>query len=805
MDCEKLGFLAIDNGDYQEAINIFQRAREKKKTANGYFGFGVANYGLEDYPTARWAFYKALELEPDNEEIKRFIFSVEQKIQQYQKQSSIAHMQSLFRVGKDYLEHYANGKWNKFFVKGINIGLGLPGYFPGEYAIKKGTYIKWFKQIAEIGINCIRIYTIHPPSFYEALYQYNMSSEKKLYLFQGIWIELPHDSNFDDGQYIAYVEKNIKDATDVIYGNIILPEKPGYPHGKYKYDISIYTIAYLFGREWESCAVNKFNELKGRVSKDYRGEFFSIRRGTPFELWITRICDFFQTNEYNTYKISRPLSIINWPTLDSLHHPSESNHEQELKTQGIRFISEICNENEDMESMDVSMIIQEKGPRLFATYHIYPYYPDFMNNDYLNKSNPYLFYLQEVKQHHGEQPVLIAEFGVPSSREITHWQKNGWHHGGHNESQQGKINELLMTSIRAANMAGGILFSWFDEWFKRNWLFLPYEIPTERNPLWFNIQDAEQNYGLLATYPTYPRKKVTLTGCKDDWSTAIILYEKNAELPSFTFHDGFDEARILKRLSVQHDEGFLYILLETEGSIDFEKAHYVIGLNTCGAESGELQFPFNIKLSSPLGLQFLIHLAGKQKSRILICHSYDKYLNVETHEIKPELSDQGMWVIMQSKANTRRISKDQKRFYPSRVFSMSNLRFGSLSNTSSYYNSISDFFFTENRIELRIPWGLINFTDPSSKLVLWKDKDGSTKKTDGIKIIALSYKPHEGCFLSKNTGLKTNATDSLPMNFSSEHIKTYFWEEWDIPIYHTYLKESYHRYKELLSRISEAV
>ena len=799
MNFQELGFLALNNNDNQEAINIFRRALEKNKSADGFIGLGTAHYNLEDYQTARWAFYKALDLEPDNKGILVHISNVEK----IKKKSPLPQRQSLFRVGKDSLEILSDGKWIRFFVKGINIGLGIPGYFPGEYPIKKGTYLKWFERIADLGINALRNYTVHPPSFYEALYQFNQSG-KKLYLFQGIWVELPEGNNFYEHTFSKYVQENIKNAVDAIYGNASLPEKPGSAHGAYEYDISSYTIGFIWGREWESCAVKNFNDLNTRERKDFRGEFLSLREGTPFEIWTAQTCDFLQSYEHEKYKTSHALSAVNWPTLDPLSHPSESRYEEGLLWQGISVRTDICNENEDMESLDVAKIKVEKGGGFFATYHVYPYYPDFMNNDYLDKENTFLAYLKELKGHHGDQPILVAEFGVPSSREVAHWHRDGWHHGGHNEHRQGEINGLLMKALFEAGMAGGILFSWYDEWFKKNWLFGEYYIPSDRKPLWFNIQDAEENYGLLAMYPGYPQKKVSLAGKREEWKDSRVLYEKKEGSMVFNFNDGFDKTRELRRLSVQQDEGFIYILIEIGGKIDFTKAHYCIGLDTSSPEVGEFLLPFNTKLISPIGLKFLIHLSGKEKSRILVCHSYDKYLN-SPKGVKPVPSRQESWVLMQNEVNKRRISKDGKRFFPAHVFSMSNLKFGNLRKDTLHHDSLADFFFTDNIIELRIPWGLINFTDPSSRMVLWQNKDGHKIKTDGIRMMAVSFRPAKNHLYAESTGLSSNITDSLPQNMAKNNIATYSWREWDTPIYHTYLKESYHKYKEFLSQIPEGL
>jgi hypothetical protein len=805
MNNEEIGLLALNRGDYQEAINIFRRSFEKRKTVKGFLGFGIANYNLHDFQTARWAFYKALELEPDNKEAKNYIAGIKKR----NSHKPLPKRQSLFRAANDYLEIY-NGKWSRFFIKSINLGLGLPGYYPGEYPVKMGTYKKWFDQISALGINAIRIYTVHPPAFYEALHYHNESG-KKLYLLQGIWSVLPPKNNFYDRQYISDVHKNIKNAVDVIYGNAHLPKRPGYADGIYNYDVSPYTAGFIFGREWESCAVKGFNELEGKRRNDFKGNFLNINNGTPFEIWITETCDMLQSYEFEKYNTSHPLSVVNWPTLDPLKHFSESDYIEDLQRQGLirRDINRsclTCSENEDMESLDVTKISENRGKQFFATYHVYPYYPDFMNNDYHREENTYLAYLKALKSYHGSQPVVIGEFGVPSSREVSHWHRDGWHHGGHNEHKQGEINGLLMKAIYDSGMGGGIVFNWYDEWFKKNWLFQPYEVPAERNNLWFNLQDPEQNYGLLGTYPGYPQKKVRLAGRKEDWENAAALCEKEVNSMSYRFNDGFDDSRNFRKILVQNDEGFVYLLIEMKGEINFAKANYIIGLDTCCSDTGEFKLSFNTEFVSPVGLKFLLHFAGKEKSRILTCQSYDKYLNMKEGEIKPDVSYQGAWVTMQNKTNNRRISKNGKQFYPCRAFSMSNLGFGSLEKENPFYNSLADFYFTKNIIEVRIPWGLINFTDPSSKMVLWKDSEGTAKKTDGIKIIAVSYKPEEGQLFAEPTGKKNNITDHLPENIvMSKSIKTYSWNEWDIPIYHTYIKKSFFTYKEAISHIPEII
>ncbi|HYN74472.1 MAG TPA: tetratricopeptide repeat protein, partial [Candidatus Methanoperedens sp.] len=177
MNADAAGFLAIDRGDYQEAVNIFLRSLQKGKDPSGYYGFGLAHFLLEDYATARRAFHKTLELDPGNPEaIRRLSMMEKPEFDAGKTALPPPHHERRFRAEKSYLEVHRGG-WKKLFIKGINLGIGLPGSFPGEYAVKKGTYRKWFGQISAIGINALRIYTLHPPSFYEALDEWNRSGK----------------------------------------------------------------------------------------------------------------------------------------------------------------------------------------------------------------------------------------------------------------------------------------------------------------------------------------------------------------------------------------------------------------------------------------------------------------------------------------------------------------------------------------------------------------------------------------------------------------------------------------------------
>lgn len=134
---------------------------------------------------------------------------------------------------------------------------------------------------------------------------------------------------------------------------------------------------------------------------------------------------------------------------------------------------------------------------------VYPYYPEFLNHqpEYLEPDsngniNPYRAYLKELRGEYSV-PVVVAEYGVPSSRGSAHTAVSGFDQGGITEEEQGEAIVSMMRSIAGEKYAGSLIFSWQDEWFKQTWNTVKYspENADARTP---NVQSAEQSYGLLA-------------------------------------------------------------------------------------------------------------------------------------------------------------------------------------------------------------------------------------------------------------------------------------------------------------------
>ena len=128
---------------------------------------------------------------------------------------------------------------------------------------------------------------------------------------------------------------------------------------------------------------------------------------------------------------------------------------------------------------------------------------------------------------------------------------------------------------------------------------LDFETPAARKPLWLNVLDPEEGYGILAARPGKAAFRVTIDGRPSDWTGVAPLLSQREGGPERSFKDGYDRARTLRGIEVTSDEAYLYIRLDVDrldsdgdGFPDWGKAAYLIGIDTYGFDR-----PFGAMLS----------------------------------------------------------------------------------------------------------------------------------------------------------------------------------------------------------------
>ena len=588
--------------------------------------------------------------------------------------------------GKDFYVLEAQGQWKKTFLAGVDIGLGAPGSFPGEFAIGYDTYFDWFKQIDDLGSNVIRVYTPQSPVFYHALYEYNRVAATPLYLMQGVYMDESDVLKYGDifapqSITIKDMRQDIIDCVNMLHGNAVVGAKPGKASGVYQYDVSKYVIGWILGIECEAYLVEGTNIAHPDIT-EFKGKYVHTENASPFEVFIAQMSDLAIVYETEQYRMQRPVSFSNWVTTDPLSHLNEPRA------------------TEDSATIDVEHIkaVSSFTPGFFASYHVYPYYPDFLNfpsGDPIVDENSYFAYVRSLVDYHS-MPVLISEFGLPSSRGVTHINHlSGLNQGGNSEQQQGEGLVQMLSDIHRSGCMGGIVFAWHDEWFKTSWNTMDFDDSAAR-PKWLNVQSSEENFGLLS-FSGFP--SIRIDGNDFDWSAATPVGESS-------------------NIKADWDESYLYLRLATDS---FEQQTYYVPIDTVGGEGSNNYQGTNFARDA----DFVLILDGKENTRLLI----DPYYNTNyklygqtlfsAEEFQTfAVNGSGKFIDVQQVICNKLDMPLTGQEVPVQLWNTGKMRYGNSNPSSPAFDSLADFCAGEGFVEIRIPWMILNFADPSFGKIL---------------------------------------------------------------------------------------
>ncbi len=634
-----------------------------------------------------------------------------------------------------------DGKWTDITPIGVNIGAGRPGAFPGEFAITKNDYMRWFKQISEMHANVIRVYTILMPEFYEALAAYNASAKQPLYFMQGVYNNEEDISNLCDayaknGKIARDWVEMCQTIVDVVHGNAEIKPEAGNASGTYTADVSQYLCGWILGIEWQADFVihtNKNNADK----KSFEGNYLYTEDASPFEVFLASGLDACISYETENYSMQHPTAFANWVTTDPLDHPGEPNPEME-----------------DAVPVDAEHIKAkpEFKAGLFASYHVYPYYPEMMRYapELLaeNPPNPYRHYLTDLNAYH-TMPVIVSEFGVPASRGITHYAHDaGFNQGGLNEEEQGNAIVSMLSDIVDSGCAGACVFIWQDEWFKRTWNTMDYT-DAEVGPYWCDVQTSDQFFGLLSFDPG--EKPV----CIVDGDAA----EWGGEQP-LAVSEGTE-------LYVKNDEAYIYLMIRGKND------NVRIAIDTIKEQGNE---EYN-------GADFALDLKGPEESRLMVHPYYDvnywlyttglhassKILKVQKGYAEP---DNHTFAPINLMLNRPVLLSDGTLVETEQV-ETGKLHHGNADPESPQFDSRADFCIKGDVTEIRIPWLLLNISKPNVKMCI----------ADLYAHDEITYQA-----ISDITFMIDGAAGS------------YSWKEWSQPTYRERLKKSYYILQDYLSK-----
>ena len=559
------------------------------------------------------------------------------------------------------------------FWTGVNLGSTTPGHNPGEVAIDRGTYRRWFQRMGRMGVHVLRIYTLHAPQMYDELLAYNEAHPKSpIYLIQGVY--LPDESYTDTHNLYApgptkAFSQELRAASDAVHGSLRRPAIRGRASGRWSADVSPWVAGWIIGVEWDPRSILA-SDKRNAGARDFHGKFFSsvsdTTKTTPTERWIAARMNELATAEAAKGR-SAPMAFVNWPTADPLRHPQEP-HPQE-----------------DLVGVDANHVRASAAwpGGTFASFHAYPYYPDFLRHDpsyrsyRLNgKRDPYAGYLADLAKHFKGMPLMITELGVPSSIGSAHLGTNGRSQGNHSEHGALATDAALVRAVHDVGLTGALIFSWADEWFKFTWNTLPRHAVahSERRALWHDPLTNEQWFGLNAVDPTPTETRVLA------------------------------EARTgVQQVAVSHDASFLDLTVRLEKA---PKSPIELGFDILpgggrlpGGGGGEQDVAITV---DPRGHTATAKIRGDLDPVLL---------DGQKRSDVPRPARDG-WILQRMSTN-RSFTLDGV-FLPAEFFPVGNLREGVWDVSSPQQDSRATWHLDGHVLRMRLPWSMLAIGDPSS-------------------------------------------------------------------------------------------
>ncbi|CEO32774.1 hypothetical protein NE452_02220 [Paeniclostridium sordellii] len=651
-----------------------------------------------------------------------------------------------------------NDKWEKLEIVGVGLDSTKPGAFPSENLVNEEDYLRWIKDIYDMGANCIKVSNLMGANFYKALDKFNKDKKNPIYLMQGIYFDEKLLKNGKDPQgskaYSAFKD-NIKLVIDSVHGNPYNKEKPDILQ-VYKTDISKYVIGYSLGIQFAKHDLI-YTEIMNN-KKPYDGKYmYTDKNSSSFESYLAKMGDYAVDYEFSTYKKQSLISFIG----TSAHHIASSVENPNKKN---ILISKDTNE-EFKNFIDVEDIKAKRGLKtgIVASYNIYPSYTELKEYD-----GNIGRYFEDINKHYSI-PVIIGEIGVPSSRSGGDFNEN-IDKGYITEQEQGKALVDIYKAVKKSKLAGCFIFEFQDSWYSSSWNTKDNKI-LDRSAYWSDAQTYSQSFGLMTFEPgrlkvtPYPDDKL------DEWSEKnVISKDKDYSL------------------SMQSDEKYLYFMIKSSDKTSLKKDDIYIDLDITPKSGSKKSTQYGLQFDNPV--DFIIKINDQGNSMVMAQEYYngfDFYENKSLYEKRPDLikhtPDMDYFSPIYIETRPKMFIKSQGETKEKITYETGKLTKGNSNPESKDFNSAADYYMGNDYVEVRIPWAILNFMDPSTKQIA--DDFYENFKTKPMKINDI------------NVGVTIKENEKVITRIKSTPYKL---NGWQVPKYHERLKKSYYILKEELSK-----
>ncbi len=598
---------------------------------------------------------------------------------------------------KEMLIKTTNG-YEKITVKGVNLGGFIPNNYVTDYKIDYDKYSEWLKEIYEMGANTIRLDTIFNDEFYNAFYDFNETHENKLYLIQGINLDTYALNSHIDGydrQYYGELITQAENAVDVVHGRKKLT-LTSQGKGTYKKNVSEYVLAYIVGSEWmEDTIMYTNNTLSHKAG--YSGKYITTtKEASSFETMLAKVMDHLINYEAQKYGETHSISFINTPETDPIAVIPEVIFDPETETSTLypNNLKYFYHKSVKLDMGHINGTNDYNG--LFAAYNISSYYPNYLSYENKEYEDTYASYITSLVAHHNV-PVLVTEFAYSTSRGISTTVDDQYgNFGGMTEQEQGESLIKAYHAIKDSQAAGGIIATWQDEWDKRSWNTIE-KIDTTKTIYWSDAQTTNQGLGLLTFDPGKNKSVCYVDGEIEEWEEKNKVLE-NEEL----------------ELSMKQDEKYLYFYIKRK---NINKEPIYIPIDTTPKSGTKYASNYNLEFNREA--DFLMVIDG-DNSEIYVQEYYNVLNAVDGYEaynknsyVEKPKKDSTIFTPINLLIEPYSLNQYSKNYKSATLINTGKLTYGNANPNSTEYNSQADYYEKDGNIEIRIPWGILNFSNPS--------------------------------------------------------------------------------------------
>jgi hypothetical protein len=314
--------------------------------------------------------------------------------------------------------------------------------------------------------------------------------------------------------------------------------------------------------------------------------------------------------------------------------------------------------------------------------------------------------------------------------------------------------------------------------------------------LWYNMLDAEQNFGMVALQPGMDRLKVKLSGSSTEWADATEL------------GTGLVTGQI-ESVKVQHDEGWLYLRVKLKefDDWDFSETGLCVALDVLDPGRGNFSLPAPLDVKSGNGLEVAM-LFQNGHARLVQTDSFRLWTPYRVpYSVTPRLTaaepyvleaedNPEAWVEPVVETNRRRVGRDgnvyQERIYPLNPMPRGSLQAGAEYNDLAVWNVDS----VAGVLEIRWPWLLAGFVGPHQRRVLQADESGrnSSEVSEGVAVAVALFEPG-----GTPLALWPRAGDKVEPELAGR----YTWQDWGPEgiTYHSRLKPVYYEMQQKFAEL----